>query len=543
MEEEIPTSIDADQNIPKNSIDECQSLFSHVITRSPFGICIVNVNDMTTYIVNDAFLEVSGKQRKQFESEKYWEIFAEVSAIFKPIFDTVVSSGVPYRSDEAKMTLIRKGVPELVYISFVYEPLFDASNKIHKVMISALDVTVRVHSRLLVEESEQNLKSTILQAPVAMAILRGSEYVVEIANDRMYELWGKSREALFAKPIFEGLPEAKGQGFEELLHNVMTTGESFSAQGVPLSVPRNEGLRTIYINFLYEPYREKDGLITGIIVVATDITQEFLAHQGIEIEVLKRTEELAKANEELKATNYELAQFTYIASHDLQEPLRKISTYSNILKSSAINWDPQSQAFLGKILKSSQRMNAMIRDVLKFSEIVQQSTEFKNTNLGTVLSEVLEDFELLIQQTEATIIKQNLPSIEVLPSQIAQLFTNLISNALKFSRKDVKTIITISSRKLNRTEIESLPVLKQSCDYHQITFSDNGIGFDSGHKEKIFNIFQRLHTVAEYEGTGIGLAICKKVLANHHGDISASSETGKGTSFYMTFPELHLPLN
>ncbi|MDQ3108623.1 MAG: PAS domain S-box protein [Bacteroidota bacterium] len=429
-------------------------------------------------------------------------------------------------------------------------PVLDKSEKITQWFGTNTDITLQIESEQKVKESEerfrkmaealketeQNLRNTILQSPVAMSILKGPDHLVELANERMFELWGKPAEVLLNKPIFEGLPEAKDQGFEAILNNVYTTGKAFIAEGIPVRLPRKNGIETVYVNLVYEPYRESDGSISGILVVAVDVTAQVIARRKIEEEVAKRTKELADSNAGLQTSNAELEQFAYIASHDLQEPLRKISTFTQMLeKKLGNNLDEIEKNYLKKINNSSARMTTLIRDVLAYSELSKQNDGFKEVPLDKIAADCITDFELLIEEKGATVQVRNLPVIEAIPLQMSQLFSNIIGNALKFARKNVKPVLSISAATLTEEEKKNA-ALDQSADYIKIQFSDNGIGFKQEYSEQIFNIFQRLHLKSEYEGTGIGLAICKKIVVNHRGELNAEGSSENGAVFNVILP-------
>ncbi len=385
--------------------------------------------------------------------------------------------------------------------------------------------------------AEENLRNVIIQAPVAMALLMGPTYVVELANERMFSLWGRPAEILVSKPIFEALPEAKGQGFDALLDEVFTTGKSFSAVGVSIVLPRADKMETVYVDFTYEPYRDNNEIVTGILIVAVDVTAQVLARNKIEDIVKDRTKALAIANEALQKSNDELAQFAFIASHDLQEPIRKICTFSNLLGNRIKEkLDEDSKKYLSKINSSSLRMRALVQDVLDYSQLINPNVGFVEVDLNSVMDNVLSDYDLLIEEKNASIIIQNeLPKVQAVPHQMRQLFENLLSNALKFSKKHIKSEISISTFKPLKEELKqmSLPLENNYC---KIQFSDNGIGFDTVYSEQIFNIFSKLHHGFEYEGTGIGLAMCKKIVLNHKGYISAKESTVEGAVFTILLP-------
>jgi PAS domain S-box-containing protein len=418
--------------------------------------------------------------------------------------------------------------------------LFDDKGEPSKLIGVAQDVTAPVIAQKKIEESEQNLRNTILQAPVAMCIFKGPQYVVELANEKMFELWGKPFGHMMRKPVFEALPEIIGEGFDKILDGVYKTGETFSAQGIPVTLLREGKPRTVYINAVYSAYHEPDGAISGILAVAIDVTPQVTARQKIEEVVAERTKDLAEANNSLHKSNAELAQFAYIASHDLQEPLRKITTFSQMLQNNLEGkLDDKSRNYLNKINNSSTRMNKLIRDVLTYSELVKENELYTEVDLNEIVESIKTDYDLLIEQKAASVNCSGLPVIEAIPLQMSQLFGNLISNALKFARKDVPPVINIVATKLGKEEVKSM-FPEQDQDYYRIRISDNGIGFKQEYAEQIFSIFQRLHRKSEYEGTGIGLAMCKKIALNHHGDLNASDSSENGAVFNLILPAKQL---
>jgi PAS domain S-box-containing protein len=375
------------------------------------------------------------------------------------------------------------------------------------------------HSRKLVERSESQFRNMVQQAPTGICILRGPDHIVEVANDRIMELWGRRPEQVMNKPVFQGLPEAKDQGFDLLLKNVYTKAERLVAEEIPISLKRNGQMEDIYVKFVYEPLADDEGHTYAIMVVADEITAQVKARkiieeseQHLENLVDERTRELVKANKELES-------FNYIASHDLQEPLRKIQTFSGLLQQNKSDVK-FTETYLGKISAAANRMSELIQSVLAYSKLSSTDVVFTETDLNTVLENVITDFEVLIEEKHAGITSDRLPVIPAIPLQMNQLFSNLISNALKFSRE--RPVIKISAVAAGNNV--------------RITVSDNGIGFEPQYQEKIFNLFQRLHGRQEYSGTGVGLTICKKIVERHNGSISAEPNPGGGASFIILLP-------
>jgi len=252
----------------------------------------------------------------------------------------------------------------------------------------------------------------------------------------------------------------------------------------------------------------------------------------------RRTEELKTTNQRLAQSNNELQQFAYIASHDMQEPLRKIQTFSAIILNRHTEDRSQLEFYLNKISLSATRLRTLVSDLLAYSGI-QTEFKFVKTDLNKLMHECLEDLEIRLHDQACDIVLGALPEIDVIPSQIKQVFQNLLSNALKFSRKDRRCKIQIRADFVTekRTDAEAL----SDGPFCRISISDNGIGFDPQFAHTIFEIFQRLNSREVYEGTGIGLSIVKKIVENHGGIISASGAENEGATFTIVLPVKHNP--
>jgi light-regulated signal transduction histidine kinase (bacteriophytochrome) len=236
---------------------------------------------------------------------------------------------------------------------------------------------------------------------------------------------------------------------------------------------------------------------------------------------------------DLEKSNRDLEQFAYVASHDLQEPLRKIQTFAELSEKN-IEYPVILKRYLQKINSSANRMSELIKAVLNYSRLAQSENEFVEVDLNHIVGNIKTDLELLIEEKKAVINADKLPTIKAIPLQVGQLFLNLISNSLKFCKNPPH--INITSRVVTNEEIKKEARLKKETNYLQLTFSDNGIGFDQQYADRVFSIFQRLHSNSEYAGTGIGLALCKKIVENHNGLITVESELNKGTSFHIYLP-------
>jgi len=250
-------------------------------------------------------------------------------------------------------------------------------------------------------------------------------------------------------------------------------------------------------------------------------------------QLLSSQTKLEEKISELNKSNHDLEQFAYIASHDLQEPLRKIRTFTELLENN-IGDEEKRKKYLQKIDSSSERMTTLIKDVLNYSRLSKSETIFEEVDLNEVIDTIRLDMELLIDERKASIKTVDLPQINGIKQQLYQLFYNLVSNSLKFTAE--KPVITITMRELSATEVNANADLYKGLGYIEIIFKDNGIGFDQKYASQIFTIFKRLNTKEAYSGTGIGLALCKKIVDNHHGAISAQSNPGEGAQFTLVLP-------
>lgn len=270
---------------------------------------------------------------------------------------------------------------------------------------------------------------------------------------------------------------------------------------------------------------------TSLSIILTDLTS-----QKKDQEQLARTNrQLEEMNRELEISNHELQQFASVASHDLQEPLRKIQMFSDILKESdSVLQSPESRMYMNKIIASASRMRTLIVDVLNFSKLSGTDNTFTNVQLDELVAELIEDFELVIQQKNATIEIGPLPAVSANRGQMRQVLQNILSNALKFTREGVAPVIRITGQRIAEKSFDS--PLQEDGPFGKIRIRDNGIGFDPLYVGSIFTLFERLHSKDIYEGSGIGLAISKKIIEKHNGLITATGEQGKGAEFTIILP-------
>lgn len=265
------------------------------------------------------------------------------------------------------------------------------------------------------------------------------------------------------------------------------------------------------------------------------LVQESLHHaaERLEREVEARTFELRQKNTELERTNHELQQFTWVVSHDLKEPLRKIQLINDLIKEKYLSHNPEAVGYLDRAIRASARMSALISDLLSYSRLAEPEP-FEPTDINALLDELIGDFDAEIRRRQAIIRVDPIPELEVTPTRLRQVFQNLIGNALKFSWQDRPPVIHIRAERVAAKSIDACP--DPGGSFCRIVVEDNGIGFDEKYLDRIFIIFQRLHNRTSFEGTGIGLAIAKKNIEKHNGLISARSRPGKGSLFILILP-------
>lgn len=300
--------------------------------------------------------------------------------------------------------------------------------------------------------------------------------------------------------------------------------------------PINPELLRIKVGVFVELYRKNQQLQqheARLLETNKALQKEIEERKSSEQKIKSLNEQLVDNNTHLKAVNAELDQFAYVASHDLQEPLRKIMVFCDKLLIKELP-NEETERYLSKITASAHRMQSLINDLLSFSRHSVASSDFKQTDLQVLVREALNELEIEIDKSGASIQYTGLPVAHVIPSLMQQLFYNLIKNAVKFRKKDEAPLIRIISEKLTTEPTTG----QEATSYYRISVSDNGIGFDEKYAEDIFMVFKRLHSYHEFEGTGVGLSLCRKIMEKHNGTITATSRIGIGSSFIIHLPEI-----
>jgi two-component system, LuxR family, sensor kinase FixL len=380
------------------------------------------------------------------------------------------------------------------------------------------DITELKKAEVALKESEHRINS-IISTAVDGIITISERGIIEMMNPAALKIFRyENSEELLGKNISVLMPEPDKSQHDGYLENYHKTGQKkIIGIGREVTGLRKDG--TIFPFTLSVSEMNIDGKrsYNGFV---HDITQQKLAE-----------EQLRRYASELQRSNFELQDFAYVSSHDLQEPLRKIQAFGDRLKSKeAENLSDQGKDYIDRMLNAAVRMQNLINDLLDYSRVTSKAQPFVKTDLNVILNEVLSDLEITIEKTKAKIEREPLPVIEADQTQIRQLFQNLIANAIKFSKEGEVPWLKIYAKKTQRKAHLTATPGDESIE---IYFEDQGIGFDEKYLDRIFNIFQRLEG-QKYEGSGIGLAICRKISIRHGGDITAKSKPGEGTIFIVT---------
>jgi PAS domain S-box-containing protein len=406
----------------------------------------------------------------------------------------------------------------------------------------ARNITNRKKAEETLRKSEDHFRTLVNAVPQSIWITNAEGHV-EFLNQHWLDYCGVPYTPTTAADIsVEYLHPEDGPKLMQAFEKAIETGEPFEVE------QRNRSKEGEYRWFLNRgtPYKAPNtGKIIKWFGVGVDIHDRKLAEQvlrkseeELEKKVQERTKELEKANEDLRRSNKNLEEFAYAASHDMKEPIRKIHFYADRLKERLEQkMEEEDRRYFERLEAGTKRMNTLIDDLLLYSHVNRGVRSTETVDLNQMLSFVLDDLELHIEQKGATVEIGTLPTIQGRPRQLQQLFENLIANALKYSKEGVTPVVSISSRQIKGSEtLGYSPSVNSDKMYYLIEVRDNGIGFDQADAERIFNVFTRLHGNAEYRGTGVGLSIAQKIVENHGGYIWAQSKLGEGATFNILLP-------
>jgi len=392
---------------------------------------------------------------------------------------------------------------EVRHYEYIFVPVLSLDGRVNAVAGSTRDVTERERVEKALAASEEKLQQIFRQAPVAIIVLRGQDLVVEMANST-YQALVPGRE-LVGRRFADVVPEL-GQHVWDAFRGVLDTGKPFTASDwrIPYDSDGDGVIEDHWFNVVYNPLREANGKVSGLIAVLTDVTVQVLARQGME------------------RINRELEEFAYVASHDLQEPLRMVNIYTQLLLRDFEGDAEKPRQYADFVRQGVHRMEELIHDLLTFSQTVQAEEPATGTaDLDASFQEALSVLNERIAESGATITAQSLPRPRGDTAQLSHVFQNLISNSLKYCKRGIAPEIHVSA--------------ELATDRWIISVQDNGIGFEPQYAERIFGLFKRLHK-NEYPGTGLGLAICRRIVERYGGRIWADGKPNEGAIFRFSLP-------
>jgi PAS domain S-box-containing protein len=527
----------ADSTIKVGTVDEAGQLAAAAFADNagdiPFGLIYLVNNQATkaSLIGNSANippasapLEVdilnSGNEDRWCLAEAWKNKKAQT--IYEPAFPTdhaTASALAPERI--ITHTILKPGEDKIIGFlvlgvssMLAYDADYQNFHQLLSVQIGTSLASVLAREEAMMQQQE--LVNLFEQAPVAIAIMRGEKLVVELANPHMCEFWGRRHEQVINMPVFDALPEVRGQGFEQLLLDVLNKGVTHSFQEFAVMLNRKGKQERVYVNFIYYPFRSPKGIITGVTAIAVEVTEQVESRHEIEAK-----------NKELIAINADLDNFVYSASHDLKGPILNIEGLMKVL-TPKLHLKDLEAANVSKIVDmvygSIDRLKDTINDLSQVSKVQKEANEDVNEiDIAKVVEDVISDMQLNIQEANA-IIKLDVGShlIRFSPKNLKSVVYNLLSNALKYRSPDRQ------------------PMIDVACKVHdnELVFSvtDNGLGMNLKYRNKIFSMFKRLHS--HVEGSGVGLYIVKRIVENAGGRIDVESEVDKGATFIVYF-KLH----
>lgn len=522
-----------DEKNHQQELEASEKRFRKLVMESPVPKAILKGRDMVIEMANAALLKnIWRKKESDVQGKNILDVFPELKKQkYARLLNEVYTTGNVHSESESLFYLNHDNTEHKMYIDFEYAPQRELDDTISGIKITLIDVTEKVEARKKIEESEKRFRSLTESIPQLI-------WETDEKGNALFTS-GKWFEYTGVVPTGEAVWKAMihPDDFDEnnkIWSNSLATGEVYRAD---VRVLRKDGTYRWHA-VIGEPVLNKDNKIIKWVGAFTDIQTEKAFTQELEKQVTARTKELEHKNIELEQMNKELQSFAYISSHDLQEPLRKIQTFATqIIEKESENLSDYGKDKFQRMQNAAQRMQTLINDLLSYSRTNIQERIFEKVNLSKIIDEVKEDLREELEQKNAIIESNETCEVSIIPFQFRQLLYNLASNSLKFSNPDVRPVIQIKSTFAKGEDLNNETLAKEVL-YCHISIADNGIGFEPQYNKKIFEVFQRLHGKLEYTGTGIGLAIVKKIVENHNGVITATGEKNKGATFDIYIPVL-----
>jgi two-component system, LuxR family, sensor kinase FixL len=466
-------------------------------------------------VVNGAFAGDFSKPPEEFPGHSDYDLFSrELADKYFQDDQRIMASGQPEKLVEQN---ILDGLAR--YVEVTKTPVLDDSGEVIGLLGIFTDVTVLKRADAEAKRSQAFLNSVIENLPIMVFIKRAEDLRIMLWNHASEDLTGWKAADVIGKSDTELFGE-QGAAFAACDRHVLASGTLVDIPEEVNHTP-HKGARIVHTRKI--PIYDEHGAPQYLVGIAEDITEQKAAE-----------EKLRQFAAQLEHNNRELQDFAYVASHDLQEPLRKVRAFGDRLQTKCGSvLSDEGKDFLSRMVNAAQRMQGLIQDLLDFSRVTTRAQPFVRVDLNKIACEVVSDLEVRIEQTGARVEVADLPTIDADATQMRQLLQNLVGNALKFHKKDTAPHVKVFSRDLPAERSDRRLAAPRQFE---LCVEDNGIGFDEKYLDRIFTVFQRLHGRGEYEGTGVGLAICRKIALRHGGDIGARSKPGAGATFIVKLP-------
>ncbi|MBE8724468.1 PAS domain-containing sensor histidine kinase [Flavobacterium hungaricum] len=488
-------------------------LLKDIVDHTPLPIGVYTGSALKIELANPAMIKTWGKG-DQVIGKTYLEVLPEIQK--QLIFDQalqVYNTGIPFHAKDKRVDLVVEGEEKTFYFNYSFIPLLDSEGHVYGVMNTGMDITDLHMAKERVQSSEEQLRMSIEASGMGT-------YEIDLVTQNILtsgnfsSIWDKD-ENITKEKIISRLHPDDISVREQAHRDAERTGLiSYQAR----IINSDQSYRWINISGkIIKDEQEQPVKITGII--------EDIGHRKALEEQLRQ--EAAESTEKLRRSNEELQHFANLVSHDLREPVRKVKTFISRMRSEVQSeFSDRFEWYIGKIEHSAQRMQNVIEGILAYSSADKKKQPVEPIDLNEVLEDIKTDLELVIEEKNAVFISSELPQIQGARILIQQLFYNLVHNALKFSRAEVPPRVIIGCS----------IVQDPKGDWVEVRIEDNGIGLDNAYSERIFTAFERLHSKDEYEGSGLGLSLCRKIVQRHGGTIRASGDKDNGSTFTVLLP-------
>ena len=503
-------------------LEENKEKFNALFQLSPFSIALTDAKTSQVVDVNENYIKTFGYTREEIIGKTNAELHLIEESARSGIMKILTAAG-RVKNEEAEM---KKKTGETIPVLISVETITIGKKKYFLAAIN--DIAERKLAQTILAQSEERYHRMVDEVQDYAIILLSKEGVIENWNKAAEKIKGYKAEEIVGRnfSVFYSEEDRANHIPEKLLAQAQQTGKA-SDENWRIKKDGSRFWGSIVITALHD----KVGNISGYVKVTRDLSERKMADEVIKM----KATQLEVKNVELEKMNKELKSFAYISSHDLQEPLRKIQIFaSRIMEKESDHLSDSGKDYFQRMRSSARKMQTLIEDLLAYSRITTSTHSFETTDITSIIEEVKEDFKERIKELNATIEVIGIGSISMIPFQFRQLISNLIGNALKFSKPGIEPHIII------KTEFGSGSTfrigLAPGKKYCHLSVGDNGIGFENQYKSKIFEVFQRLHGKNEYDGSGIGLSIVQKIVEMHRGIITVDSAPNIGTTFDIYLP-------